>query len=108
VATPGTWLVSVKLTGIECATDDDGEIFLPGVITASGTPEWDLKTWSAGPPPTSYDDNSNPASPSAPGGAIVVPVGKLTVAGGVSSLVPTGCGNVTVGQCAGILNFARG
>lgn len=104
----GKWLVQILLSGIDPATDDDDEIFLPGgVVTASGTPEWDNKVYSAGPPATSYDDTTNPSTP-ADTGDIVIPIGILTIAGGSASLVATGCGTITVNQCAGILSYSRG
>jgi hypothetical protein len=104
VAADGEWLVQIKLTGITCATDDDGEIFLPGVTTATGDPAWDLKEWTTG---TDYDDNDNPSSPASPTGEIVLPIGRLKITDGVGKFTATGCGNYTIGQCAGILNYAR-
>ena len=94
-------LVQIKLTGVTPATDDDVEIFLPGVTTATGTPAWETKTVEEG-----YSDNSNPASPGATGD-IIFPIGRLKVTDGVIQFIPLGCGNLTVGQCAGILNFSR-
>jgi len=104
LGTDGTWLVQIELTDIEAATDDDGEIFLPGVITSTSTPAWDLKAWTD---PTDYDANTNPTSPASPTGTIILPVGKLIIADGVPSLRPTACGNFLIGQCAGILNYSR-
>ena len=102
-ATDGEWLVQIKLSGITCASDDDNEIFLPGVTTSSGDPTWDLKVKEEG---TDYDDNTNPTSPSGTG-SIVVPLGILKITDEVPSLLNLGCGNITIGQCAGILNFSR-
>lgn len=104
LGTDGDWLVQIKLTGVTPAHDDDSEIFLPGVTTATGTPEWDNKTNSEG---TQYDDNTNPANPGATG-TLVVPIGRLVITDGVATLANTGCGTITAGQCAGILNFTRG
>lgn len=104
-ATNGVWLVQITLSGIECATDDDGEIFLPGVITSTSTPAWALVAWTA---PTDYTPNTNPTGPATPTGTVVIPVGKLTITDGVPSLESTGCGSVTIGQCAGILSVTRG
>ena len=104
-STNGVWLVQITLSDIECAVDDDGEIFLPGVITSTGTPTWALVAWTD---PTDYGSNTNPASPAAPTGSVVIPVGKLTITDGVPSLANVGCGTVTIGQCAGILSVSRG
>ena len=103
--TNGVWLVQITLSDIECAVDDDGEIFLPGVITSTSTPAWALVAWTD---PTDYGSNTNPASPAAPTGSVVIPVGKLTITDGVPSLANVGCGTVTIGQCAGILSVSRG
>jgi len=94
-------LIQLKITGIVPVTDDDNEIYLPGIETTNSTPVWEYKTVEAG-----YDDNTNPASPSATG-TIIIPLGKLTVTDGVPTFDATGCGNITIGQCAGILSFTR-
>jgi hypothetical protein len=99
--TDGEWLIQVKLTGIECTTDDDTEIFLPQVTTSSGTPEWEARAVGDG-----YTDNTNPSAPGA-SGTIILPIGKLTVADGIATLEPLGCGNFYSGQCAGILSYTR-
>ena len=104
-STNGVWLVQITLSDIECAVDDDGEIYLPGVITSTSTPAWALVAWTD---PTDYGSNTNPASPAAPTGSVVIPVGKLTITDGVPSLANVGCGTVTIGQCAGILSVSRG
>ena len=45
--TPDSWtLVQITLSGITCATDDDDEIFLPGVTTSSSTPAWGTVTYA--------------------------------------------------------------
>lgn len=104
LASAGTWLIEISLSGIDPATDDDDEIFLSGVVTASGTPTWAAATYTGS---ENYTNNTNPATP--PGtGAVIIPIGILTVADGAATLAPVGCGNVTVGQCAGILSLARG
>lgn len=104
LAVPGSWLVELTLTGIDPASDDDEEIFLSGVVTASGTPAWNAVSYSG---TEHYTANTNPPSPAGTG-TIVIPIGILTVAGGAASLQATGCGTITVGQCAGILSHARG
>jgi len=105
LGTDGEWLVQIKLNGISLATDDDDEIFLPGGPTGStGTPDWDNKAWTEG---TEYDETSNPATPTATG-ELVVPIGKLTIDGGVATLDALGCGRIVVTACGGIMNHTRG
>lgn len=93
---------------IECTSnmDDDGELILPGIETTSDTPaaDWDSSAWSTG---TQYPDNNNPTVSSAGVGAIIIPLGKLTVKDGVATFDPVACGNVTVSQCGGILTHSR-
>lgn len=96
-------LVQITLSGIECNADDDEEIFLPGVKTASGTPAWDLKAYSPG---TNYDDTTNPSSPSGTGD-IVVGLGRLIVEDGVATFVAEACGSIVVTHCAGTIGHQR-
>ena len=106
LTTPGQWLVEISVAGVTAATDDDGEIFLPGVITATATdPAWANNAYTG---TESYTDTTNPTSPSAPTGTIIIPIGLLTIADGAATLVPTGCGTIRVDQCAGILSHTRG
>jgi hypothetical protein len=100
----GSWLVQITLTGIDPATDDDDEIFLSGVVTASGTPAWGTVTYTGS---EDYTANTNPATPAGTG-TIVIPIGVLVVADGAATLTPVGCGTITVGHCAGILSHQRG
>lgn len=97
----GSWLVEISLTGIKCATDDDVELILPGVTTATGSPTWARKSGGG-----DYTDNTNPAAPG-DSGTVIVPIGVLTVEGGNATLAPVSCGNVKVNQCAGILSISR-
>ena len=99
-----TTLVYLTLSGIDPATDDDEEIFLPGVITSSSTPAWGSTSYSG---TESYPVNTNPTSPTGTG-TIIIPIGILTIADGAASLDPVACGNVTVAHCAGILSHSRG
>jgi hypothetical protein len=106
--TDGVWLVSLQLA-CESNRSDDNEIFLPGIATSSETDPatfWDLKAWSAGPPATQYDDNTNPEVIDGIG-TVVIPLGKLTVADGAATFENTDCGHIRVGQCAGILSHER-
>jgi len=104
LGTDGSWLVEISITGVEAATDDDVQIFIPGVVTASGTPTWAKSAYTGS---ENYTSNTNPAAPG-DDGTVIVPVGVLTITGGSPSLVPAGCGSATIGQCAGILNVTRG
>lgn len=104
LATSGSWLVKLTLTGIDPATDDDDQIFLSGIITASGTPAWGTVAYTGS---ESYTSNTNPASPSGTG-TIVIPIGILVVASGAATLTPVGCGTIEATQCGGILTHTRG
>jgi len=92
-------MVQIKITGVTANTDDDGELILPGVETATGTPEWENKTGTA------YDDNTNPTATTP--GTVIIPIGKLVIADGAATLDATGCGNIRVSQCAGTLTVDR-
>lgn len=97
-------LIQITLTGIDPASDDDDEIFLPGCITASGTPSWGTVTYTGS---ESHTSNTNPATPAGTG-TIVIPIGVLKVVSGTATFTPTGCGTIRVSQCAGILDHSRG
>jgi hypothetical protein len=81
-------------------TDDDGEIFLPGMETSTWTVSWETTSGST------YPDNTSPSIASGVGN-IIIPIGKVTIKDGVASFQATGCGNVTVEHCAGTLSFTR-
>lgn len=102
-AVEGVFLVYIELT-CEANRDDDGEIILPGILTSTDTPSWEQITWTE---ETDYPSNTNPAVSDGLG-TIIIPIGKLTIAGGSASLEPVDCGNITVGQCAGVLSHSRG
>ena len=104
LATSGSWLVQLTLTGIDPATDDDDQVFLSGIITASGTPAWGTVAYTG---TQNYTSNTNPASPSGTG-TIVIPIGILVVASGAATLTPGGCGPIEATQCGGILTHTRG
>ena len=104
LATSGSWLVQLTLTGIDPATDDDDQVFLSGIITASGTPAWGTVAYTG---TQNYTSNTNPASPSGTG-TIVIPIGILVVASGAATLTPVGCGTIEATQCGGILTHTRG
>lgn len=100
----GSWLIQITLSGVDPATDDDNEIFLSGVVTASGTPAWGSVAYTGS---ENYTANTNPSTPAGTG-TIVIPIGILTVDSGAATFTPVGCGTITVGQCAGILSHSRG
>lgn len=104
LATSGSWLVELTLTGITLATDDDDQVFLSGITTASGTPAWGTVAYTG---TQNYTSNTNPASPSGTG-TIVIPIGILVIASGAATLTPVGCGTIEATQCAGILTHTRG
>lgn len=99
----GQWLVQVRVNGIEFATDDDEEIFLPGGVESASGASWNLKAYSPG---TNYDDHDNPATPSDTGTAYV-PIGYLKIDDDVVTFRAEACGPVTITQCAGILSVQR-
>jgi len=102
--TDGTWLVYFE---IECESnrDDDGEIILPGIktTTAETLPLQHL-VWETG---TNYPDNTPPVADIGIG-TVIVPLGKLSITDGTPSFEPVSCGNILIGQCAGVLSHTRG
>lgn len=103
--TDGERLVQIALTGVTCATDDAEEIFLPGVTTATGTPSWEVITYTGS---ENYDDTTNPTAPDSPTGTAIVGIGRIKILDGAATFSPTGCGTIRVGQCAGIISHSRG
>lgn len=97
----GDQLISIKLTGILCNTDDDTQVILPGILSVSGTPDWDSVAYADG-----YHSNTNPSYPD-DNGTIYVPLGRLKITDGAISWTPTGCGSIIIDQCGGILTFSR-
>ena len=78
--------------------DGDYVLILPGVLTGN------MPSYALG---TSYPPNSLPVVATGVG-TLIVPLGRLVVASGVATFTRTSCGNITAGQCAGILNHSRG
>jgi len=100
----GTWLVYFE---IECESnrDDDGEIILPGIkTTAAETLPMQHLVRETG---TNYPDNTPPAASNGIG-TVIVPLGKLSITDGTPSFEPVSCGNILIGQCAGVLSHTRG
>lgn len=77
--------------------DDDEEIFLPGMTSASSV------QWGDG---SSYPDNDLPTVAIGTG-TIIIPIGNLVVEDGVATLVGSSCGNIFVDQCAGNASYVR-
>jgi hypothetical protein len=86
----------------ESNRDDDNEILLPGIATSSETDPSTFWQTTAG----AYPANTSPGVTTGLG-TIIIPLGILTVEGGVASFAATACGNVTVGQCVGTLSYSR-
>jgi hypothetical protein len=106
LGTPGDWLMQLKFD-VEVWRDDANEILLPGIKTSAETDAstfWDYKVWTIS---TDYDDDTQPTVATGIG-SIVIPLGRLTITGGVATFVATDCGHVTVGHCAGTLSHTRG
>ncbi len=99
----GEWLVEISVGGIQFATDDDEVVFLPGIITASGPPAWGLIAYTG---VEDYTANTNPSTPAGTG-TVVIPIGRIVVTNSRVEFFPTGCGDIYVTQCAGILSFTR-
>jgi hypothetical protein len=77
--------------------DDDEEIFLPGMTSASSI------QWRSG---SSYPDNDPPTVTSGTG-TLIVPIGNLVVESGVATLLSSSCGNISINQCAGSPSYVR-
>lgn len=110
LTTAGVWLVSIP---VDCIVirDDDEEVLLPGIESATRPTEaWTLTAWAPG---TDYPSSSPPSVPDG-AGTVVLPIGKLTVtvpdgaASGTASLEPTGCGGFHVSHCSGNFEHSRG
>ena len=103
LASDGVWLVSISVT-CEVNRDDDNQLLLPGVKTGTEpTGDWTNTVWTTG---TDYPDNTNPVVVTG-NGVIKLPIGKLTIADGVATISPAGCGNFTITHCAGSLGYTR-
>ena len=103
LAAEGEWLVWIE---VDCIAnrDDDNEIFLPGMTSATApASDWDKVSWSSS---ASYPDNENPTV-STGSGKIIVPIGRLEIEDGSATLLQASCGNITINQCAGILSHTR-
>jgi hypothetical protein len=99
----GVWLVYLEID-LEANRDDDGEILLPGVKTGTRpTGDWGKIAWTFA---TDYPANTEPVA-STGLGTIILPLGKLTIADGAATFERTGCGNFTIGHCAGTLSYSR-
>lgn len=82
--------LNVNLTG---NTDDDHQLFLPGIKDSTWTPIMEEALFSTG-----YPNGTFPVLPSGEG-TLVVPLGHLTVLDGVATFIETGCGTITLDQC---------
>ena len=88
------------------ATDDDNQVFLPGIENATG-----ISTWQTG---SSYPDASLPSSPDSPAASVIVPIGHLIVTipdgaeRGIAVFYPAACGNITITHCIGTVGYTRG
>jgi len=102
LGTDGVWLVSLDCDVI-VNQDDDNELLLPGILTGTKPTS---PTYTAFTGTEDYPDGTSPSAGAGTGVAIL-PIGKLTVASGIATLDRTGCGNFTVGHCAGTLSYSR-
>ena len=102
-ASDGQWLASLAIA-CESNRDDDDLLILPGVLTGTKPTALTLTAYSGS---EDYPDTVNPTVSDGLGTAVAA-LGVVTVSGGVATLVPTACGNITVNQCGGNLSIARG
>lgn len=81
----------------DVATDEDAQIFLPGIAASTG-----ISGWLSG---SSYPDNETPTDPADPAGKIILPIGNLVVTipegatRGNAAFYNTGCGPFRVNFC---------
>jgi hypothetical protein len=82
------------------------------IATLSGVKTSEKPVWGQG--TSSSDDYPVTACPAAfpvggvATGVLIVPIGQLTVAGGVATLAAAGCGDITATHCPGTLDHYRG
>lgn len=93
-ATDGNSLVWLSVSVV--ANVQDG-LVMPGLNSSSAP------TWGEG---ASYPPQTIPTALS-PSGIAIVPIGSVTIAGGVATLAPTGCGSLIVNHCPGSLSASR-
>jgi hypothetical protein len=93
----GTFVIWIEVDFIPISADG---VLLSGIDSAS-TP-----TWGQG---TSYPDQVAPTivSGSPTTGTAVVAIGVLTVMDGAASFVPSGCGDITITHCLGLVSHTR-
>lgn len=80
-------------------------------VTLSGLDTSEEPTWEHVGGSDDYPDKTIPKifPTTEPGkGIAIIPIGKLTIANGAASLLPTGCGNLVVDHCPGVLTHHRG
>lgn len=83
-----------------------------GIATLSGIATSEKPTWQHG--TSSSDDYEDTVTPAAfptggdAAGVLIVPIGHVTVAGGVATLARAGCGDITATHCPGNLDHYRG
>ncbi|MEO5712158.1 MAG: hypothetical protein ABIT37_01610 [Luteolibacter sp.] len=81
------------------------------VATLSGLKTSERPTWEHGEESDDYEDQVIPDQfpTSDPGaGVSIVPLGVMTVADGKKTLDRTGCGNIHLTHCPGVLDYYRG
>jgi hypothetical protein len=107
VSTDRVFLLSIPID-VVANRDDDDEILLPQIETGTKPEDadWEETTWVD--ETTDYPANEQPTIPTGEG-KIYIPIGKVAVEGGaITAFDKAGCGNITVGHCAGVLSHTRG
>lgn len=77
---------------VNYTANNEDAVLMPGLETCSEP------TWHSGSLAGGYPDNTSPDIESG-AGTRIIPLGKLTIAGGAARFNPTGCGNISLGFC---------
>lgn len=104
LAVSGVKIIWLRIPVIANTDADD-------VATLSGLASSEIPTWESADGSDEYESKviPNPFPLTSPGaGVAIVPIGTLTVADGSARLTRTGCGNIIIDHCPGVLSHHRG
>ncbi len=101
VAVDDEWLLYMQVD-VQVNRDDDGDYFLPGLVTSSNTSIDIEETTTI----TSYPAGTAPVIATGLG-TITLEVGRLVVASGIPTFSPTGCGSFVLTHCAGSVSYQQ-
>lgn len=103
----GSWLLSIPIDFV-ANRDDDEEIILPGILSATRPEDDDwVQTPIAEEGTTDYPENE-PADVSDGAGKIFIPIGTIEIEDGKLTFSKVACGNIAVSQCGGEPSHTRG